>query len=311
MGHFYWMSAWLTIGLGSVATQDLMQRSMSARNEATSVWGSYFAAILYFVFGVMSPLIGIMLYKLNPSIPEEHVEGLLVMVSQQYLPVWLNVLFIAALTSAMMSTSDSAILAGASVFTENVLPSLGKHVDDVEKLWWTRLMVVIIGVLCIGIALVIGETYRLALMAWSVLLVGMFVPFAFGMYWKSANRSGALASIVGGIVTWCVAVSYYYPETALANTVDGVLSRDDAIWDAVYIGSPPALFVSLVLMIGVSLATKKLDPPLPLTDVDGNPLPLKNRLGLISIREIFRDTPETTAVEPEQAAAIASQPQEA
>lgn len=289
MGATYWISQWVTIGLGSVATQDLMQRSMSARNEATSVWGSYFAAILYFVFGVMSPLIGIMLHKLNPHIPDEQVEGLLVMVSQQYLPVWLNVLFIAALTSAMMSTSDSAILAGASVFTENILPMLGKRVDDVEKLWWTRLMVVVIGTLCVGIALVISETYRLAMMAWSVLLVGMFVPFAFGMYWLSANRSGALASIVGGIGTWIVAVFFTYPITKQQNYVDGKLQFDDAIWDAVYIGSPPALAVSIVLMIVVTLLTRKSDPPLPLTDVDGRPLPLDNRMGLVSPRAIFRD----------------------
>lgn len=287
LGFFYWIAAWLTIGLGSVATQDLMQRSMSARNEATSVWGSYFAGILYFTFGVMSPLVGIMLHKLNPSIPDEQVEGLLIMVSQQYLPVWLNVLFIAALTSAMMSTSDSAILAGASVFTENVLPFFNKQVDEVQKLWWTRLMVVVIGTGCIGIALIIGETYRLALMAWSVLLVGMFVPFAFGMYWLAANRCGALASIIGGIVTWIAAVFYYYPDTAKQNTFDGVLSFDDAIWDAVYIGSPPALAVSIVLMIAVSLLTNKKDPPLPLTDVDGNPLPLDNRMGTIAPARIF------------------------
>lgn len=310
MGHFYWIAAWLTIGLGSVATQDLMQRSMSARNEATSVWGSYFAAILYFVFGVMSPLIGIMMFKLNPSIPDDHVEGLLVMVSQTYLPVWLNVLFIAALTSAMMSTSDSAILAGASVFTENVLPSLGKHCDDVEKLWWTRLMVIIIGTLCILIALVIGETYRLALMAWSVLLVGMFVPFAFGMYWRAANRSGAISSIIGGILTWIIAVYLYYPHTAEQNTFDGVLSFDDAIWDAVYIGSPPALVVSLVLMIVISLLTKQIDPPLPLTDADGNPLPLKDRLGFLSIKEIFRDVPEANATAEQEKVGGATQPQE-
>lgn len=288
MGYLYWISQWLTIGLGSVATQDLMQRSMSARNEATSVWGSYCAAILYFIFGVMSPLIGIMLYKLNPHLPDDQVEGLLVMVSQLYLPVWLNVLFIAALTSAMMSTSDSAILAGASVFTENILPFFKKNVDEVQKLWWTRAMVLIIGAACIGIALIIGETYRLAMMAWSVLLVGMFVPFAFGMYWLAANRSGALASIIGGVATWIGAVVYLWPQTAARRTVDGVVAKVDAIWDAVYIGSPPALAVSIALMIVVSLLTQKQDPPLPLTDVDGQPLPMTNRLGLISPREIFR-----------------------
>lgn len=292
MGFFYWLAAWLTIGLGSVATQDLMQRSMSARNEATSVWGSYFAAVLYFVFGVMSPLIGIMLHKLDPNIPEKQVEGLLVMVSATYLPVWLNVLFIAALTSAMMSTSDSAILAGASVFTENVLPHLSGHVNEVEKLRWTRRMVVIIGAACIGIALVIGETYRLALMAWSVLLVGMFVPFAFGMYWHKANRSGALASIVGGIVTWVVVSRYYYPATLARRTVGETVAFDDAIWDAVYIGSPPAVVVSVVLMVVVSLLTNRRDPPLPLTDVDGRPLALRDRSGLISPRRIFEPSEE-------------------
>jgi len=64
LGWMYWLAAWMSLGLGSIACQDLMQRSMSARNEATSVWGTYFAAALYFVFGIMSPLVGIMMYKL-------------------------------------------------------------------------------------------------------------------------------------------------------------------------------------------------------------------------------------------------------
>ena len=63
-GWMYWLAAWMAIGLGSVATQDLMQRSMAARNQATSVYGSYGAGVLYLFFGIMSPLIGIMIYSL-------------------------------------------------------------------------------------------------------------------------------------------------------------------------------------------------------------------------------------------------------
>lgn len=298
-GWLYWISAWITIGFGSIATQDLMQRSMSARNEATSVWGSYIAAFLYLVFGIMSPLIGIMMFKLDPpSLNKDHLEGLLVVASQTYLPVWINVLFMAALTSAMMSTSDSAILAGASVFTENILPFCSrKEVDDVQKLWWTRVMVLIIGGTCIGVAWLIGDSYNLAMMAWSVLLVGMAVPFICGMYWRPANRSGALASIFGGIGTWVAGVFYYLPETRVANTTDGVLAWDDAVWDAVYIASPIAVVVSLVAMIVVTLITRKSEPALPLTDVDGQPLALDNRLGLISPLAIFRDSADHTTAE--------------
>ena len=46
---------------------------------------------------------------------------------------------------------------------------------------------------------------------------------------------------------------------------------DWAIWDAVYIGSIPAFAVSVLLMITVSLATQKKDPPRPLVDINGHP----------------------------------------
>ena len=75
----------MAVGLGSVATQDLMQRSMAAKNEATSVWGTYAAGALYLIFGVMSPLIGIMLFSLNPTIAPEQTEFLLISASMQYL----------------------------------------------------------------------------------------------------------------------------------------------------------------------------------------------------------------------------------
>jgi hypothetical protein len=54
-GWMYWGAAWMAIGLGSVPTQDLFQRSMSARNESTAVWGTYLAGVLYLFFGIMSP----------------------------------------------------------------------------------------------------------------------------------------------------------------------------------------------------------------------------------------------------------------
>lgn len=300
MGWLYWSSAWLTVGLGSVATQDLMQRSMSARNEATSVWGSYFAAILYFTFGVMSPLVGIMVYKLNPNIAPEHIDSLLVETSIAYLPRIINILFIAAMTSALMSTSDSSILAGASVVTENILPYFKKDIDERMQLRWTRIMVLVIGFISILVGAIIGETYRLAMISWSVLLVGLFVPFGCGMYWKKANRTGALASCIGGFVTWGALVLHFLTDTKAANTSDGVLSLDDAIWDAVYIASTPAFLVSFALMIGVSLLTQKSDPPLPLTDVDGKPLELDRRLGVVPIGDIFKPD-EAPLVTPSEA----------
>ncbi|MDD5468434.1 MAG: sodium:solute symporter family protein [Anaerolineales bacterium] len=281
IGIFYWLAAWMAVGLGSVPAQDLMQRSMAAKNEAVSVWGTYMAGALYLIFGVMSPLIGIMMFKLNPNILPENTEFLLVSAAMQTLHPVLVALFIAALASALMSTSDSSVLAGASVVTENILPFFKKDLTDKDKLRWTRIMVLVIGLISITIALIAGTIYRLAMVAWSILLVGLFAPFAFGMYWKRANRSGAVAAFLGGLISWIFLVIYYFSTTIEACAGD----FECGFWDAVYIGSTPAFVISVVLMIVVSLLTQKQDAPRQLTDVDGKPLAMTRRLGILPLKD--------------------------
>ncbi len=54
-------------------------------------------------------------------------------------------------------------------------------------------------VIALSIALWAQTIYELSILAWTLLLVGLFVPFAFGMYWKKANSWGAVAAFVGGL----------------------------------------------------------------------------------------------------------------
>ncbi len=299
-GWMYWLAAWMAIGLGSVATQDLMQRSMAARNQATSVYGSYGAGILYLFFGIMSPLIGIMVYKLSPGM--EDTSYLLVSAAMTHLPPILTAIFIAALTSALMSTSDSSLLAGASAVTENLIPVItGKKLEGKTALWWTRIMVVFNAAVGISIALWAQTIYELSILAWSLLLVGLFVPFAFGMYWKKANSWGAVAAFVGGFVTWALAIYYFFNVGIGGQSTAAVceLAADPgiysdgwwcALWDAVYIGSFVAFFTSMLLMIVVSLASQKASPPRVLVDYYGEKLDpsLKLNFGLMPIKDAFR-----------------------
>ncbi|MBN1877137.1 MAG: sodium:solute symporter family protein [Anaerolineae bacterium] len=284
MGWAYWLAAWMAVGLGSLPAQDLMQRSMSGRNEAVAVHGTYLAGILYGAFGILSPLIGLAIFALNPTVAPEQTEFLLVSAAIDYLPPLLTALFVAALASALMSTSDSSILAGASLVTENILPSFYPNLDETRRLWWTRVMVVVIGTMSLLIALFAATIYKLAIFAWSILLVGLVAPFTLGMYWRKANRSGAISAFIAGFVSWLIAMMGYYPTT-LATCAGDV---ETALWDAAYIGSVPAFLVSIVVMVMVSLVTQRRDPPRPLVDVDGTILPLKDRLGVLPLEDAFK-----------------------
>jgi solute:Na+ symporter, SSS family len=298
-GWMYWLGAWMAIGLGSIAAQDLMQRSMSSRNEAVAVHGTYMAGILYLGFGVLSPLIGIAMFAMNPNILPEQTEFLLVTAALQHLHPIVTALFIAALTSALMSTSDSSILAGASVFTENIMPYMGKKLGEKAQLRWTRFMVLVIGVISLLLGLYAETIYKLSVFAWTVILVGIFAPFALGMYWKKANQAGALAGFAGGFITWIIALLILLPSALVVNEGD----MDIAQWDAAYMGSVPAFFVSLILVVVVSYATQKIDVPKLLTDVDGNLMPMKKRLGWLPLKDALRNPPPEEELEPELAPA--------
>jgi len=299
-GWMYWLAAWMAIGLGSVATQDLMQRSMAARNQATSVYGSYFAGVLYLFFGIMSPLIGIMIYSMNPEMAD--TSYLLVSTAMTYLPPLLTAIFIAALASALMSTSDSSLLAGASAVTENLIPVItGKKLDSKSALWATRIMVIVNAVVALAIGLWAQTIYELSILAWSLLLVGLFIPFSFGMYWKKANSWGAVSAFLGGFAVWILAAIFFFTTGFGGQSTAAVCGYTAdlgayceewwcALWDAVYIGSFVAVFASLILMIGISLASQKASPPKKLVDYYGEPLDpnLKLNLGILPIRDAFR-----------------------
>ena len=61
-GLFYYIAAWLSLGLGAIPAQDYLQRTCAAKNEDIAVKSTFVAAALYLGFGVLSPLIGVAAY---------------------------------------------------------------------------------------------------------------------------------------------------------------------------------------------------------------------------------------------------------
>jgi SSS family transporter len=284
LGWVYAIAFWLSIMLGSIPAQDLMQRMLSARNESVAVLSSYTAGIMYLTIGLLPVLLGMMAFEIMPDLSVPETEMILPWLAVNYLHPLGTVIFVAALIAALMSSSDSAILAASSLIGYNGLKYFKPDSTEEEQLKITRIMVPIITVASLLLALYAETIYRLMVIAWTVLLVGLFAPYAAGYFWKKANRYGAWAAFIGGFVSWILFSYYFLPTTIEANIgiiEEGVVYWDWAIWDAVYLGSVPGFIVSIVLLFLVSLLTQKIDPPMPLRDMDGNPLEVEDYLGIV------------------------------
>jgi len=275
-GWYYYIAAWLALGLGAIPAQDYLQRTNAAKNESVAVKSTFVAGALYLGFGVLSPLIGVVAYSaLGPDLEGPQTEFVLVSMAMKFLPPLLAAIFIAALASALMSTSDSSMLAGATMFTENIIKIFKPDISDKTLLLLTRLSLLLSGVFSLAIALFASTIYKLAVLANTSILVGMAAPYLIGMYWKKGNHIGALASFFSGVISWIILAVYYYNSYVLPVAYGGEV-MDEAVWDSIYIASTPAFFISVVVFFIASLLSQKQDPPKPLTDINGNLVDMRN-----------------------------------
>ncbi|MCD6472094.1 sodium:solute symporter family protein [Candidatus Aerophobetes bacterium] len=282
MGWLYYIAAWLSIAVGSICAQDLMQRVLAGKNETVTVRACYTSTGIYLTIGLIGPLLGIAMYAINPNLTIADTELIIPWMTAHFLPPYLAVFFVCGLFAVLMSSSDSAILASASLFGNNLQKMFKPDATDKDVLRWSRIMVPIVTIVALFIALRLQTIYKLMVIAWTIILVGLFASYAAAFFWKKANHIGALASLFAGFGSWIMLIYHYLPATMEANVgivEEGKVYMDWAVWDAVYIASTWGFIISIVTLIVVSLLTQKINPPKPIVDTDGKPLAIKNWVG--------------------------------
>ncbi|HKZ36612.1 MAG TPA: sodium:solute symporter family protein, partial [Chryseolinea sp.] len=200
-----YIAAWCVLGLGSIPSQDVFQRAMSSSTAKTAVWSCYIAAFLYLTIAMLPLFISLCIKHLYPDQLEEDTQLTLPTMVMIHTSMPIQVLFFGSLLSAIMSTTSSAILAPAAIFAENVIKPLAPHkYTDKQLLYITRLSILGFSALATIMACMRSNIYELVSESSILSLVSLFVPLVMGLYWKRSSSTGALLSMVIGIVTWFI-----------------------------------------------------------------------------------------------------------
>jgi solute:Na+ symporter, SSS family len=204
------IGAAVTLMLGSIPQQDVFQRVTSARSERIAVAGSILGGVLYFVLAFIPMFLAYSASLIDPAmvarlIEKEHQQILPSLVID-HTPLFAQILFFGALLSAVMSTASATLLAPSVTFTENILKRIIR--TELSDRQFLGIMRAVVAVFAVGVTLFAlnsdSTIYEMVVGAYKVTLVAAFVPLAAGLYWRRATSQGALAAIVGGLVTWIV-----------------------------------------------------------------------------------------------------------
>ncbi len=239
------IGAAVTIMLGSIPQQDVFQRITSAKTERIALTSSVAGGSLYFVFAFIPIFLAYSATLIDPAMVSALLAGkgdhdtqlILPTFILQHTPLFAQIVFFGALLSAITNTASATLLAPSVTFTENLLREAWKR-DWTDRALLVTMRWVVLG---FGTAVTLfalnskASIFQMVENAYKVTLVCAFVPLVMGMYWKRANTTGAMTSIVLGISVWITL------EVASSR---GVLQPQLAIW-------PPQLAGLLASFLGM------------------------------------------------------------
>ncbi len=149
------------------------------------------------------------------KIPDRAVNSVLIKLIDLYSPGFLGGLVGASVFAAIMPTLDSQILSIGSIFAQDVVVHYGLRdpINEKVKLWTGRAFMVVLLVAAFFASIYAERDARriFDLSIWSFTgLAGLF-PIAFGaLFWKRANKYGAMASalsVVALLITFHISIS--------------------------------------------------------------------------------------------------------
>jgi SSS family transporter len=211
----------LAVMLGAIPAQEVYQRVFSAKSAKASVRGTYLAAFLLMVFAAVPMVIALGAAHLHPELMAVNDgEAIIPSMVSQFAGMPLQVLFYGALISAILSTSSGAMLAPATVIGENLIKPNLSNMTDKKLLLYTRLSVILVAVVSCYFAFSDLDIVELVVASLAPLLVCIFAPFTFGLFWKKASVFGAWSAILAGGSVWFLC---YLFETSIDATIYGLI----------------------------------------------------------------------------------------
>jgi SSS family solute:Na+ symporter len=220
---------------------NMYQKFFSAKDERTAR-----VAVIGWIAGtiVVETLIvavGVFGSTIIPGLSESDSEAIVIRVAGTVLPMLLGVLLVCGAAAIIVSTANSFLLTPASSLMRDVYQkTINPRATDRQILLYTRLLVVALGLVGF-VALGFFRTI-LEMALWAYTMYGAAItPALLAVFlWPRVTRAGGVASIAAGMITtlgWEIYARYAggYPYE-LAT---------------VY----PALALSLIALVGVSLAT--------------------------------------------------------
>lgn len=207
----YVSSFWVLVGVGVIGIPQIAINSMLYKNKRSLKQSIIVGSIVIFIvmFGVH--LIGVMARGVFPDIKD--YDSVIPIITLKVLPWYLAAVVLAAPMAAIITTVNAQFLLISSALIKDLLFN-NKSIK--EKITGKKIPVFVYGVNILVILLIMLLSMRppslivnVNLFAFGGLETTFLWPILLGLYWRKAEKYGALSSIVLGLVSYILIKTVY------------------------------------------------------------------------------------------------------
>lgn len=241
------ISTAVTIAFGVTMFPQINQRFFVAESDVVLKRSFALWPVMVLLLFVPAFMLGAWAAGLPIDVPEG--ANVLPVLLNEYTPLWFAALVIAGAMAAMMSSSDSMLLSGASYFARDLYrPYVNPDASERREAWLARIGVAIFAILAFfasltrpGTLIEVGDT---AFSGFALLSI----PVIAALYWDGATRDGMTVSIA---VPQAIYLAHVLVPTQVVMGIP-LFARTYGGWD-VALG---LMILGGILAIGVSVLTR-------------------------------------------------------
>jgi SSS family solute:Na+ symporter len=191
------LSLFILVGATYVVGPDMYSRLFCARDEGTAQKATFLSASAFVPLAFAIVLIGMGARVIYPHISPEQAFPHVI---SGALSPWMGGLVLAALVAALMSSADTCLLSQGVILTQDIIKRFVPSLSEKRTLLLTRLNLIVLGLLALGLAMVLKGVISSLLFAYTIFTCGLVIPVIAGFYKDKlkVTAQGALAALIGG-----------------------------------------------------------------------------------------------------------------
>ena len=224
-----YVTQWLLVGVLTFCLPQSVVRCMGFKDERALKNAMVVGTVLIGLMMICVTSLGVLSKGVLPGSLDEYggsVDNIIPSAIMSTLPAWLAGIAIVGPIAASISTVSSLLISSSSSIIKDMYmhysEKKGKPVEDARVSTLSRIFTYVVGIIVLVIAIAPPDViWKINMFAFGGLETAFCWVFVMGLFWKKAHTWGALASMVGGVLVYCLTMAVGFKPFDLHQIVLG------------------------------------------------------------------------------------------